>query len=73
VMDVSMPGMNGIEATRLIVGRDPRVKVVGLSMYEDDSVGASMRQAGAARYLSKVGPARLLVDAVRSCAGSPAA
>ncbi len=67
VMDVSMPGMGGIEATRRIVSRDPRVKVVGLSMHEDESVGSSMRGAGAMVYLSKVGPARQLIEAVRSC------
>ncbi|CAN5448327.1 response regulator transcription factor [soil metagenome] len=53
LMDVKMPGRNGIDATRQIVKTDPSIAVVVLTMYEDDdSVFAAMR-AGARGYLLK--------------------
>jgi DNA-binding NarL/FixJ family response regulator len=53
LMDVKMPGRNGIDATRQIVARNPAVAVLVLTMYEDDdSVFAAMR-AGARGYLLK--------------------
>ncbi len=72
VMDVSMPGMTGMEATRAILARHPRVRIVALSMYEDESVASAMRQAGAVMYLSKAGAPQHLVQAVRSCGRPPA-
>jgi DNA-binding NarL/FixJ family response regulator len=53
VMDVNMPGLNGIEATRQIVGRSPHIGVVVLTMFdEDESVFQAMR-AGARGYVLK--------------------
>jgi DNA-binding NarL/FixJ family response regulator len=53
LMDVKMPGRNGIDATRQIVARNPAIAVLVLTMYEDDdSVFAAMR-AGARGYLLK--------------------
>ena len=53
VMDLHMPGLNGIEATRAIVGARPETGVLVLTMFEDDeSVFAAMR-AGARGYLLK--------------------
>jgi len=68
VMDVSMPGMDGIEATRRITAECPGIRVVGLSMHDGDSVVRRMRDAGAAAYVTKGGPADDLLDAVRSVA-----
>lgn len=53
IMDVSMPDLNGIEATRRIVGATPTVKVVGLSMHRDKRFIVEMLKAGASGYLLK--------------------
>src|SRR3954447_14724179 len=51
VMDIGMPELNGIEATRAIVGRHPSVKVVVLSMHSDRRFVAEALKAGASGYL----------------------
>ncbi len=66
VMDVNMPRMNGIEATRQITREYPAIKIIGLSVHEDREMAASMREAGATEYLSKVGPAGDLCRAIRN-------
>jgi DNA-binding NarL/FixJ family response regulator len=53
VMDLHMPQMNGIEATRHITQRDPQVAVLVLTMLEDDASVISAMQAGARGYLLK--------------------
>ena len=53
VMDVSMPDMNGIEATRQIKQEAPEVKVIGLSMHADKRFVTAMLKAGASGYLLK--------------------
>ncbi|MFA9478708.1 PAS domain-containing protein [Phycisphaerales bacterium AB-hyl4] len=65
LMDVHMPGINGIEATRQIAQLMPRVRVVGLSIEEHEEMGRAMRQAGAALYLPKGSPPAMLFDAIR--------
>ncbi len=67
LMDVSMPRMNGVEATKIIHKEMPGTKVIGLSMYEKDGLAAAMRQAGAVDYLLKSGPPDALPKAIRSC------
>jgi DNA-binding NarL/FixJ family response regulator len=67
LMDISMPGMNGIEATRILHAEMPEVRVIGLSMFEQDEQAAIARQAGAVNYLTKSGPAEMLLDAIRAC------
>jgi len=64
LMDVAMPGMDGIEATREIKRRHPDVRVIGLSMFDDPETAARMIEAGAERYLSKAGPSEDLVAAI---------
>jgi DNA-binding NarL/FixJ family response regulator len=53
VMDVSMPQMNGIEATRQIHRTLPHIRIVGLSTYDDEDIKRSMREAGAEAYFTK--------------------
>ena len=47
LMDLHMPGLGGIEATRIITAAHPRIKVIALSMYQDDRLITSMVGAGA--------------------------
>jgi PAS domain S-box-containing protein len=65
VMDVSMPGMDGIAATRLIKAERPEVRIIGLSMFEDEQVGAAMMQAGAEAVVSKTAPPGELLQAIQ--------
>ncbi len=53
VMDVNMPDLNGIEATRQLMKELPGVKVIALSMYSDKRFVAGMLKAGAAGYMLK--------------------
>ena len=69
LMDISMPGMNGIEATQQIHAECSGVQVIGLSMFGAPEQTAAMQQAGAAGYVSKSAPAEELLAAIRTCAG----
>ena len=53
IMDVSMPDMNGIEATRKIIAEMPHVRVIALSMHSDRRFVLGMLEAGASGYLLK--------------------
>jgi signal transduction histidine kinase len=64
VMDVAMPDMDGIEATRRIRTQNPEIRVIGLSMFEDEATAQRMLDAGAERYLTKTGRSEELVSAV---------
>lgn len=68
VMDVAMPGMNGIEATRRIVESSPRTKVLALSMHRDSVYVREILRAGARGYLLKDAFDADLVAAVRAVA-----
>ena len=67
LMDISMPGMDGIQATRIIHKELPDVRIIGLSMFQEGEQQAAMREAGAVDYLTKTGPADTLIEAIRAC------
>ncbi|MCE5279330.1 MAG: PAS domain S-box protein [Planctomycetaceae bacterium] len=69
LMDISLPGMNGIEATRMIHSQMPHVHIIGLSMFEKVEQAAAMRAAGASDYLTKSGASEALAAAIRACVG----
>ena len=66
VIDVSMPNLNGIEATRQIVSSAPDVKVLALSMHSDEQFVSGMLKAGASGYLLKGCDFEELTEAIRS-------
>jgi PAS domain S-box-containing protein len=70
IMDVNMPVMNGIEATRVLSKELPQVKVIALSMHAERDTAEAMRQAGAVAYLTKGGPSEDLIAAIRACSQS---
>ncbi len=66
VMDVDMPLMNGIEATRHIKKALPEVRILGLSMHDHEDIAAQMLSAGAAGYFVKDGPIEKLLSAIHA-------
>jgi len=73
VMDVFMPVMNGIDATRAIRSENPEVRIVGMSMYDEAELGESVRLSGATTYVCKAASPELLLEAVRGTQIFPAA
>lgn len=65
VMDIVMPRMNGLEATRQIKKRNPDVRIIALSMYDDDEYVYQVIQAGAAGYVLKEAASDDLARAIR--------
>jgi DNA-binding NarL/FixJ family response regulator len=69
VMDIQMPQLDGIEATRFVTGRHPGVRVVMLTMNEDDETILAALRAGASGYLLKGSGADEVQTAIRAAAG----
>jgi DNA-binding NarL/FixJ family response regulator len=65
LMDMSMPKLNGIEATQVIHKEFPEIRIIGLSMFEEAERAQAMREAGAVCYLTKSGAAETIIAAVR--------
>lgn len=72
LMDLKMPGMDGVEATDYIRRRHPGVKVIALTSFADEALVHKAMQAGAIGYLLKDVPAEELAKAIRDAyAGRP--
>lgn len=69
LMDVGMPRLNGVEATRVLRERYPAVRVIGLSTYDADLMAQPMLEAGAIAYIQKDVPFEKLLAAIRGCTG----
>jgi len=69
ILDVAMPDMNGIEATRQIVAKSPDARVIALSMHPDQRFVSAMLKAGAKGYLHKTCDVEELLDAIRAVHG----
>ena len=65
LMDVNMPVMNGLEATRIIHSEFPSIRIIGLSMYDMDEQGGEMIAAGACAYRSKCENSNQLLATIR--------
>jgi two-component system response regulator NreC len=68
IMDISMPDLNGIEATRQIIADAPRVKIIALSMHSDGHYVKELFKAGASGYLLKECAFEELANAIRTVA-----
>ena len=68
VMDIGMPGMNGIEVTRRVLKEHPEIGVVALSTYSDPRIALQMIEAGARGYVIKAAGSDELLRAVRAVA-----
>jgi DNA-binding NarL/FixJ family response regulator len=66
LMDLSMPELNGADATRAILERDPRCRVIVLSMYSQREYVRRALKAGAAGYVVKRSAAKEVVEAIRA-------
>jgi DNA-binding NarL/FixJ family response regulator len=72
LMDIRMPGMDGIEATRRVVARGLRTRVLVLTTFDVDDYVYEAMKAGASGFLLKTAPPRQLADAVRTVAAGDA-
>ena len=70
LLDVRMPRMGGIDAARAILSRLPNVRIVMLSAYDDASLKAEAREAGASAFIVKGCPLSELIDAVTDADGT---
>lgn len=69
VLDISMPGLNGIEATRQIIKACPKMRILMFTMHEAEQLVHEVFRAGAHGYLLKSDAGRHLVAAIRTVAG----
>jgi two-component system invasion response regulator UvrY len=72
VMDLSMPGMGGLEAVRRLVAQDPKARILALSAHEDTAHPRRVLRAGALGYLTKRSAPEALIAAVTAVAAHEA-
>lgn len=66
VMDVQMPGIGGLEATRKMLRHNPDIKILALTVYEDEPYPSRLLQAGAAGYITKGCDPEEMIRAIRT-------
>ncbi|MCM3732420.1 response regulator transcription factor [Fictibacillus nanhaiensis] len=66
IMDINLPGMNGVETTALIKAKNPDARILVLTMYTHDEYLLSALKAGADGYLLKDAPSEHVVDAIKA-------
>lgn len=66
LMDVKMPGIGGLEATKKLLRQNPDIKVVAVTACDDDPFPSRLLKAGAAGYVTKGADLNEMVDAIRS-------
>ena len=71
LMDVSMPVLNGIEATRIINSRFSDTKVIILTLHSDQTVSDTALQAGACQFLNKYCGQEKLFQSIKECNPGP--
>jgi len=71
LMDINMPVLDGIEATRTISSRFPDTKVIILTMHSDQTYADTALQAGACRFLTKDCGKEKLLNAIKECSPGP--
>ena len=72
LLDMSMPGKSGIELIKQVHAEKPKVKILILSMHEEQQYAVRAIRAGASGYLTKDSASRQLVEAIRKIAGGGA-
>jgi DNA-binding NarL/FixJ family response regulator len=72
LMDVKMPGLGGIEATRRVLAANPRIRVLVVTMFEDDATVFQAMRAGARGYLLKGANSSEMLRAIRAAGNGEA-
>jgi DNA-binding NarL/FixJ family response regulator len=68
LIDLAMPGMDGLEATRIVRKRSPGTAILALTVHDEEAYVMAMLEAGAHGYVTKAARGRELVDAVKAVA-----
>jgi len=64
ILDVRMPHMSGVDASRLIHSAHPEIRVIALSVFEEEEMGREMQDAGAVGYFCKNEPWNVTVNGI---------
>lgn len=67
LMNVRLPVLNGVDATRAILAEFPGIHVIGMTLVDNSAESQAIREAGATACVSKSGPMEDLIRAIRDC------